>query len=248
MSSTNSFNQYFNSSSNSNKLNNSNSLKPIEDILNSISSNRSVTEVNNSTDSIMSGLASKIILLLFILLFIMIAKIYFSDEIKKYIEKIKNYFETIKYHKKEEKELSEQKHEEKKIAKEEKQNAPKTTQDIIHASQQTINDNKKEYKADNFPTGIQTSSLSGSVYEHDQELEKKEKDALQKALDDAAKNPIEIEPDAVSSSIQSKTKGWCLIGNEKGSRTCAEIGPRDVCMSGEIYPTMSVCINPKLRA
>jgi len=38
-------------------------------------------------------------------------------------------------------------------------------------------------------------------------------------------------------------KGWCLIGNN----TCAPVGVNDLCMSGDIFPSLTKCINPNLR-
>jgi hypothetical protein len=55
------------------------------------------------------------------------------------------------------------------------------------------------------------------------------------------------EPDNSFSGIQSKA-GWCYIGEEKGIRSCAEVGTNDRCMSGDIFPTKEICVNPKLRA
>lgn len=53
------------------------------------------------------------------------------------------------------------------------------------------------------------------------------------------------------SSIQSgksgNKSGWCYIGEERGIRSCAEVGPNDQCMSGDIFPTSEVCVNPNLR-
>lgn len=42
--------------------------------------------------------------------------------------------------------------------------------------------------------------------------------------------------------------GYCYIGSEKGFRSCIYSGRDDICMSGDIFPTIDVCINPKLRA
>jgi hypothetical protein len=42
-------------------------------------------------------------------------------------------------------------------------------------------------------------------------------------------------------------QGWCFIGNEKGFNTCMDVGRNDYCMSGDIYPTKDICINPSLR-
>ena len=55
--------------------------------------------------------------------------------------------------------------------------------------------------------------------------------------------------DDSDSGIQEPRKsGYCYIGTEKGFRSCLYVGKRDTCMSGEVYPTMDICINPKLRA
>ena len=41
--------------------------------------------------------------------------------------------------------------------------------------------------------------------------------------------------------------GFCYIGFEKGHRVCTDVYKGDVCMSGEIFPTMDVCLVPSLR-
>ena len=54
--------------------------------------------------------------------------------------------------------------------------------------------------------------------------------------------------DGSISTIQNSNKqGWCYIGLDSGFRHCSHIGVNDVCMSGDIYPSQEVCINPNLR-
>jgi cytoskeletal protein RodZ len=54
--------------------------------------------------------------------------------------------------------------------------------------------------------------------------------------------------DTSESTIQSKGKaGWCFIGQDRGFNSCAEVGVNDTCMSGNIFPTHEMCINPSLR-
>jgi hypothetical protein len=57
------------------------------------------------------------------------------------------------------------------------------------------------------------------------------------------------QADSSSSGTQSRTtgKGFCFIGEDRGFRTCLEVESSDKCMSGEIFPTRDVCINPSLR-
>jgi len=58
----------------------------------------------------------------------------------------------------------------------------------------------------------------------------------------------EYEADTASSSIQGiKTPGWCYIGEDRGFRSCAQVGVNDECMSGDIFPSQEICINPNLR-
>jgi len=57
-----------------------------------------------------------------------------------------------------------------------------------------------------------------------------------------------INPDDSYSSIQSGNKaGWCYIGEERGIRSCMNVGINDQCMSGDVFPTSDVCVNPRLR-
>jgi hypothetical protein len=52
-----------------------------------------------------------------------------------------------------------------------------------------------------------------------------------------------------SSSVHSAGKaGWCFIGEDRGFRTCGQVGINDTCMSGEIFPSQEICMNPNLRS
>ena len=59
----------------------------------------------------------------------------------------------------------------------------------------------------------------------------------------------DYQADEASSNIQSgpPKSGWCYIGEDRGFRTCSQVGVNDVCMSGDIFPSNEVCINPNLR-
>ena len=72
---------------------------------------------------------------------------------------------------------------------------------------------------------------------------------LQNALADASRNSSEVMPDDSKSSVQwgAGKSGWCYIGEDHGTRTCGQVGVNDVCMSGDIFPSQEICINPNLR-
>jgi hypothetical protein len=56
------------------------------------------------------------------------------------------------------------------------------------------------------------------------------------------------EADDSYSSIQGGGKsGWCFIGEANGVRTCGQVGENDKCMSGNIFPSQEICVNPNLR-
>ena len=56
------------------------------------------------------------------------------------------------------------------------------------------------------------------------------------------------KPDQTDSSVQSPpSKGWCYVGTDKGFRSCAQIRNSSACLSGKIFPTKAICINPSLR-
>lgn len=56
------------------------------------------------------------------------------------------------------------------------------------------------------------------------------------------------EADDTTGNIQQQKKqGYCYIGAEGRNRACVRVGINDHCMSGDIFPTLDVCINPKLR-
>lgn len=40
--------------------------------------------------------------------------------------------------------------------------------------------------------------------------------------------------------------GYCYIGKDRNTRTCAYVGLADECQ-GSMYPTEAVCMNPELR-
>uniref|UniRef100_A0A6C0IKK4 Uncharacterized protein n=1 Tax=viral metagenome TaxID=1070528 RepID=A0A6C0IKK4_9ZZZZ len=58
-------------------------------------------------------------------------------------------------------------------------------------------------------------------------------------------------PDDAGSLIQaskvSKKAGYCYIGEDRGFRSCISVGEGDTCMSGDIFPSRELCINPNLR-
>jgi hypothetical protein len=51
----------------------------------------------------------------------------------------------------------------------------------------------------------------------------------------------------IQSSKTSGKSGWCYIGEDRGFRSCIEVGANDTCMSGDVFPSQDICVNPSLR-
>lgn len=73
-----------------------------------------------------------------------------------------------------------------------------------------------------------------------------------KIIDDANNSQIEEGNDNVFNDLNKSHRkrgvsGYCYIGTDNDVRTCVNIGRNDICMSGDIYPSMDICINPNLR-
>jgi len=66
-----------------------------------------------------------------------------------------------------------------------------------------------------------------------------------------AEQEQEPQPDDAGSKTQlsnpSGKAGYCYIGEDRGYRSCLRVGEGDHCMSGEIFPSRDICVNPQLR-
>lgn len=57
-----------------------------------------------------------------------------------------------------------------------------------------------------------------------------------------------VEPDADPIKVHTSGKsGYCNVGSWKGIRSCVKVNTKNECMSGDIFPTKEICINPTLR-
>ena len=89
------------------------------------------------------------------------------------------------------------------------------------------------------------SSQKNSMPVQQQDELNQSQDKLDSTLNGATRSS-EPRPDE-SASTYGKA-GWCYIGEDNNTRTCAEVGVNDRCMSGNIFPSQDICMNPNLRA
>jgi len=125
--------------------------------------------------------------------------------------------------------------------------AANTSVGALNAIEQTgTNTNTNTNQTQPLAKMANTSQGGSAVnYQAEAKFEKNNSDALEKALSNASQSANQVEPS--DASIPIGKSGWCYIGEDLGVRTCSNIGVNDVCMSGDIFPTQEVCINPSLR-
>lgn len=72
--------------------------------------------------------------------------------------------------------------------------------------------------------------------------------SLDKAINDRDYTVNEPTPAPTSNPVIAghSKKGWCLVGEHMAKRGCIEIGDYDKCMSGQVYPSQKMCLNPTL--
>jgi len=59
--------------------------------------------------------------------------------------------------------------------------------------------------------------------------------------------PVADDATSATQKQQKGKSGYCFIGEDRGFRSCIHVEQGDSCMSGDIFPTKEVCINPNLR-
>ena len=52
--------------------------------------------------------------------------------------------------------------------------------------------------------------------------------------------------DIIQKQISSGKKGWCLIGEYQNKRGCVSVLEDDICMSGQLFPSKEMCLNPSI--
>jgi hypothetical protein len=111
---------------------------------------------------------------------------------------------------------------------------------------------KKPISAENAkPNPASVSKMNPDSAQNQNAPDNAQNTALNRALNISKQQELSkqdyVANDSYDSTQQGKA-GWCYIGSEKGYRSCSQVGEADTCMSGNIFPTQDVCVNPSLRA
>jgi hypothetical protein len=92
--------------------------------------------------------------------------------------------------------------------------------------------------------------LRGASESHVNEQSKTNLDNALNQAKAASSPPPAPKPDSSENPIQNpiatNKAGWCLVGEYKGRRGCVEVSEQDKCLSGQVYPSQKMCLNPVL--
>jgi hypothetical protein len=128
----------------------------------------------------------------------------------------------------------------------------KSLSDLGYASG-TLLDNSSQLVANTAKTGIDI--LDGTVDSVGHLLIKASGHDSNQALDNHINQPPVIppnapEPNQTTSPIQGNPSSgksqWCLVGEYNGSRGCVSVQDQDKCLSGQVFPSQQICLNPNL--
>ena len=123
-------------------------------------------------------------------------------------------------------------------------NAATGSKEVIDVTKDTANEAIDE--TEELLTGKHKSKK-----QHDKD--KKDNENLANAVDAPSKKTKdhEVMPDDAGSTVQQSKgagkAGWCFVGEDRGFRSCVRVGINDDCISGDIFPSKDICVNPTLR-
>lgn len=108
-------------------------------------------------------------------------------------------------------------------------------QDKIGSTTNTSKENKDE---------ANESTNEDNILENERKIENRVNE-----VSSSIKNLIVKKEDKLPqpSSSDSQHHGFCYVGRSNNIRHCAKVSSKSKCMSGDIFPTMDLCINPAIR-
>jgi len=93
---------------------------------------------------------------------------------------------------------------------------------------------------------VAPSSVKGQPV-NQQRVDITQQSTLNRALNTAQSQQPPQQDYEAHDAASSMKSGWCYIGDDRGFRSCAQVGVNDTCMSGDIFPSQEICMNPNLR-
>ena len=133
--------------------------------------------------------------------------------------------------------------------------AAKIGVDILEGSIHNVG-NLVQGKTGDYPTDKTFFNNNQNLNSLDATIEKKVDSAISKKLGNTIsssnryRNPADVQPDHSDNKIQNPISsgkiGWCLTGEYQNKRGCVSVSESDQCLSGQIFPSKELCLNPTM--
>jgi len=128
---------------------------------------------------------------------------------------------------------------------------------VVSGTANTINTGLSSVQNIATPNSVTPNSTTTNSNLKGQPINQKQIDIMQQTSLNRALNSSQsqqqqqqqqdYQANEATSSVHGGKSGWCYVGEERGYRTCAQVGVNDTCMSGDIFPSQEICVNPSLR-
>ena len=79
-----------------------------------------------------------------------------------------------------------------------------------------------------------------------EQKEKEQKDT-EKKQEHSAVNQLNEKISGYTKEQTVTSNGFCYIGYDQNYRDCTSVSAGDICMSGQVFPSLDVCLYPKFR-
>jgi hypothetical protein len=89
-----------------------------------------------------------------------------------------------------------------------------------------------------------TNAKESTLLKNERKLAQRSREVSSEVKDSINKKG---KTDPVPLQTSTLEHGYCYIGKNNNVRNCAKVSSKNKCMSGDIFPTMDLCINPNLR-
>ena len=115
----------------------------------------------------------------------------------------------------------------------------------------TVDNKNEEYEHPKSSKEIEKEKLDEEIREMEEQIKE---DEINKQVEyetnlkvnNEKEDYVANDTETNNGSVISDNK-FCYIGEDRGYRSCIELSTGDKCMSGDIFPSMDICINPNLR-
>ena len=118
-------------------------------------------------------------------------------------------------------------------------------------SVKNLEEKKQKEEKQKEETNEQDSTINNKEEEEESPILQNERkiEARSREVSSETRNNIMEKEYKAPAPVQSSygDQGYCYIGKHNDVRYCAKVSSRNKCMSGDIFPTIDICINPNLR-